>query len=726
MLKRIKCILMTAVIIISAAAMGVTSYAKFPEAVFVAPDGSDKNDGSFGSPLASLGAAKERAKKISGDVIVYFRQGEYTLTDTVNFNSSDKKGVTYRAYSGERVVFTAGTPYTGFEECTVNGVKAVKKYVGTGADFNVLFNSETTLPRTRYPESGYLYIKNVDEKYCINPELEEYADFHKGYTALIADKKDIPVMKNENDAVVRVLHFWKDEMLNIKKYHSDTDLMEFTKPSSMTLHKNERYFIENVFEALDKPGEWYLDKAEGMLYYIPQAGESAEDLTLWGSVTETLINIDGADGIKFENIIFRGNGFNIPKNRDFSQAAYDAPSCIMCSNSSGLLIKNCEFRDIAACAVFMGVNVQNAQVDSCVFSNIGAQAVYIRGENYEIENPKVTKNISVTNNLINGYGRVFFNAVGILIIHANTVTACNNEICDGYYTAISVGWSWGFGHNITYNNNISDNLIYNIGQGWLSDMGGIYTLGIQPGTVLSGNVIHNVAADPGEGGYGGWGIYLDEGSSEMLVEKNLVYACGSDGYHLHYGHNNIVRNNIFAMNAESQVRVVSALSRVEGSKNTADFINNILLTDGRALTFSYLDSKEGYTESGNVLWDLTYGDDLYLSLKDSSKKVMSYTRAAHKGYIENSCVFDPMFKDAANFDFELREDSPVFDTGFEKFDYSSAGTKQGSTIGVSAEGGATPYNANSAAQNYVKAREKFHFFIKLWYKIADFFSGLFR
>ena len=711
--------------IFGAVSMGISVYGEDVNAIYVSPQGSDEADGSFENPLATIAAAKELAKEKDGDVTVYFRQGTYTVYDTVAFTSSDKSRVTYKAYENEKVVFTAGVPYTGFEECTVNGVKAFKKNVGKNADFNILFSEKTTLKRTRYPESGYLYIKDVDEKYCINPDLEVDANYHKGYTAFVADKKDIPQMKNAQDVVVRVLHFWKDEILGVKSYEQSTGLLQFTKPSSMTFHKNERYFLENVFEALDKPGEWYLDKAQGVLYYIPSEGESAANLTLWGGETETLISIDGADGICFEKIIFRGNGFNVPEKRDFSQAAYDAPTCIACKNAKGFKIQNCEFRDIAACAVFIGENVQDSSVDSCIFDNIGAQAVYIRGENLGDGDSRVTKSIDVTNNLISGYGRVFYNAVGILIINANTINASNNEIHDGYYTAVSVGWVWGYSHNITYNNRICNNLIYNIGQGWLSDMGGIYTLGNQKGTVLSGNVIHNVAADPGEGGYGGWGIYLDEGSSFILVENNLTYACGSDGYHLHYGSDNIIRNNIFALNGESQVRVVSNPGRVEGGKNTAAFENNILLSDGKVMAFSRLNDKEAYTEKGNIMWDLTYGNDVYSST-DSADKAMSYETAKRRGWLENSVTADPMFKDAKNFDFEIIDGSPALENGFSKFDYSKAGTKAGTVLGISLEGGTTPYNAQSEAVEYTAAKEPFHIFLVIWYKIVDFFTGLFN
>lgn len=692
--------------------------------LYVAPDGNDAASGSKQGPLATLKGAKEKAKEHSGSVTVWFREGTYTIDETIRFTGEDKSDVTYKAYPGETVVFTAGRAYTGFEECTVNGVRAFCKNVGTDADFNVLMNGETTLERPRYPESGYFYVRSTSESDDLTPE--EPTEVLRSYRAMTVDPADVPALKNAGDVVIRILHYWKDEMLTIRSYDAANGYMTFSRPSSMKVAAGDRYFLENVFEALDQPGEWYLDRPTGTLYYVPFPGETAESLTLWGAETETMIAVNGADGISFENIIFRGNGFSIPcgnTERDISsQAAYDATPCVSYENAADFAIRNCEFRDIAACAVFFGKGVRNATVDSSYFENLGAQAVYVRGVNKTLDDPDVTKDIHITNNCVSGYGKVFYNAVGVLVIHANAVEVSHNEIHDGYYTAISVGWVWGYGYNITYDNKICDNLIYNIGQGWLSDMGGIYTLGVQPGTVISGNVIHNVAADPGKGGYGGWGIYLDEGSSQILVEKNLVFACGSDGYHLHYGDGNTIRNNIFALNGESQIRTQTRHER----QQTADFSRNILLTDQKVCAFSYLLETDAYTEDGNIFWDLTNGDEIYVSEKGSSKNVMSLRTAERKGYIHNALVADPMFKDAASFDFSIDADSPVLSAGFESWDYTNAGTLTGTTIGLSHAGGQTAYNAEASAQSYTAVSSPWIFLRDFLLKIIAFFKKLFQ
>lgn len=695
--------------------------------LYVAPDGDDSASGTVDAPLASLAAAKERAKRLGDVAQVCFRAGTYTVDKTVLFGKDDKSDIVYKAYNNEKVVFTSGTPYTGFEECTVNGVRAFKKEIGKDADFNILFNEETTLSRTRYPESGYLYVSDVSDS-DIQPGDDPTDPYHTGFRGMYADTSTFRDFKNINDVTVKLLHFWKDETLQISSYNSETGHVAFNKTSTMRINKNDRFFLQNVFEMLCKPGQWYLDKNEGVLYVIPEATDAPENYTIWGSSNETMISVDGVDGISFENIIFRANGFRYSTEREFSQAAYDATSCVEYKNAKNFHVENCEFKDIAACSILFGKAVQNASVESCLFENIGAQAVYVRGENIDVNDPDVTKNITITNNRISDYGRVFYNAVAILVIHANSVDITHNEIHDGYYTAISVGWVWGYSYSVCYNNKICDNLIYNIGQGWLSDMGGIYTLGNQPGTVISGNVIHNVSADPEEGGYGGWGIYLDEGSSYILVEKNLSYACGSDAYHLHYGSYNTVRNNIFALSGESQIKVTSSLSRVtppDGGKKTADFYNNIILTDKKVRAVSNIQDIQAWSERNNLYWDLSENDDIYIDMNNKPKRSTGIKTAVRKGIVTDPIIKDPLFKDASNFDFELSPDSPAIANGFEAWDYNNAGTVSGTIIGTSATGGQTPYNADSSAVPMTSAKELFHWLLDAYCRVVDSIKNLF-
>lgn len=111
-------------------------------------------------------------------------------------------------------------------------------------------------------------------------------------------------------------------------------------------------------------------------------------------------------------------------------------------------------------------------------------------------------------------------------------------------------------------------------------------------------------------------------------------------------------------------------------------------------------------ERNNTYWDLSFGRELYASKETNINRSLSIKTAIRKGFIHSPIIADPMFRDAASFDFELSPDSPAIAAGFEPWDYSNAGTLSETTIGLSAEGGNTAYNANSAHVPMTPAKEQ--------------------
>lgn len=679
--------------------------------LYVSPDAADNGEGTTESPI-SLTGAKEMLKGLKNEkatATVYLLGGTYCFDDVLCFNSEDMANVTYKAYDKEKVVFSGAYEINGFKESEVNGVKVFTKKLDTSQDnwyFKSLFSDNGEVNITRFPEEGYFTVKATAPEDDLWNEENRPWEFTYGQRSFYANTEDIPSkFHNEEDVNIRILHYWHDELMNIKSYNAETGKIGLSRPSTMEIRDIDRYYFENVFEALNEPGEWYLDKVSGILYYVPKEGEKADTLTLYGSNIDRLIDINGVDGITFEGVHFTRTDWVEPKadgfytgtwweenDMDFPQAAMFVDGVVSVEYAENVHFKNCEFTNLGGTAVKMKFGVKNSSVENCYFENIAATAIYAGGENCLPEQDNYTQNITIKNNEIYKYGRKFFSAIGIHITFCDTAEVVNNEIHDGYYTGISVGWIWSYDYNATKNVKVSRNLIYNIGQGWLSDMGGIYMLGKQPGTVLSENVIHNVAADPGEGGYGGWGIYLDEGSSYMTVEKNLVYACGNQSFNVHYGEGNVIRNNIAALSGEGLVS--PGVDKGE-THATAVYYNNIFLTYNKAPIYIEMLNPSHFYDNGNLMWSLTEGDELYF---DTSENIYTLKMAQDKGFIHFPTVADPGFKDALNFDFTLAEDSPAFALNFEAWDYSLAGTIKDTVIGLDREGGKTPYNAESELQ----------------------------
>ncbi len=658
--------------------------------IVVSPYGDDSADGTLESPLRTVYAAKEKLRSLGGadygTVTVWLREGTYVFDKTMTFDSTDCANVIYRSYPGEDVVFTGSEEIGGeWQQTQINGVDAFVTDVAVDGEddyFRSLFKEGERLPRSNYPKQGVFKVADPLDGEGVPSDWSP--EFFTHTVAFGAHTEDLLDFENAGDIDVRLMHFWCDELLPVRSVNTATGRIETSKISSMTIRVDDNYIFENVKEALSLPGEWYLDREEDKLYYIPQAGDTVDNTVLYAGRCEQLIVMNGAENISFQGINFENTDWNRISGEFFGkdmfvshpaydtieygglhpQAAYEIPAAIYISASSGINFTDCRFENISYTAVKFDKASKNCNVTTCRFNEIGANAVFIHGD---FVVPATTQNINVTDCHISNYGRIFNNAIGVLITNAADCDLTNNEIHDGWYTGISVGWNWGYTDNPTNNIKICDNLIYNIGNGWLSDMGGIYTLGIQPDTVISGNVIYNVGCDEGQYGYGGWGIYLDEGSSGILVEKNLVYDCSSQTFHQHYGRDNTVRNNIFAFGGEGAFIV----TRHE-EHNSLNLTNNILVTDNAPM-YSFRVASDWFMDDSNLYWDYDRGGNVCSGSSTSIGDRMSIVTVMTKGYYNNGVFTDPLFKDAANRDFTLATNSPALDTGFEPWEYN-AGT----------------------------------------------------
>lgn len=657
--------------------------------LIVAPYGNDNNAGTLEAPLKTFEKAKEILKSSSSDgaVTVWFREGTYFIENTVEFSLEDKDNVIYRSYPDEEVSFTGAKAISGWSETTINGVNAFVTDIEIKSDedfFRSLFKDGKRLARPNYPKTGVLKIADPKTDEAMVPDFNE--SFFTNSAVFYAHKQDVQNFSNLQDVDVRIMHFWCDELLPVHSIDTETGRVETQKPTAMTVRVDDNYIFENVKEALGQPGEWYLDRSEGKLYYIPEEGDTVDNTTLYAGYTEKFMTFTNSENITFQGINFEqtdweyvgktdgtyNNEFpsthplfkNLKYNSNHTQAAFETPAAINISASDGINFVNCLFKNISYTAIKFENASQNCSVKSCEFEEIGANAIFIHGDAVV---PATTKNINVIDCHITKYGRIFNNAIGILLTHAIDCELSNNEIHEGWYTGISVGWTWGYADNPTNNIKITNNLIYDIGNGWLSDMGGIYTLGIQPDTVISGNVIYNVGCDEGSYGYGGWGIYLDEGSSGMLVENNLVYDCSSQTFHQHYGKDNLIRNNIFAFGEEGAFRI----TRKE-EHNSLTLSNNILVTDN-ATMYSVSTERNWFVDDTNLYWDYKNGGNVYSG--DSTKlfERLSLVIMTARGYYNNAVYADPLFKDIENRDFTLALNSPALETGFVPWEYN-AGT----------------------------------------------------
>ena len=214
---------------------------------------------------------------------------------------------------------------------------------------------------------------------------------------------------------------------------------------------------------------------------------------------------------------------------------------------------------------------------------------------------------------------------------------------------------WGYANSTTYGNLIRGNHIYNIGNGELSDMGGIYLLGRQSGTVVCENRIHDVKCHD----YGAWGIYLDEGSSNMTVENNVIYNTGEESVHLHYGRDNVIRNNILYGNNSSTF----STSRVE-YHNQAVLENNVMLTRGVDILSGNCFNIMKPNVNKSIICDLER-ENAVMMVEEEGK---SYSVKQWESLFDWDCKnveVDPSIPRLDEYDFSISPNSPILDLGFK-------------------------------------------------------------
>lgn len=671
-----------------AGVLGMTGFLSVAETIYVAPSGDDAAAGTRRAPLATLDGARQRVRQVRKErpgepVTVEFAGGEYALREPVVFGPEDSGSaaapVAYAAAKGARPVFFGGRRLPRFE-AGADGVWRAK--VEPGFRFDQLYVNGRRAVRARSPNATHRYMyMQAPAPYGIDPLTGKAADL--GRRAFIADKADIAPLAGKSreelsNVVVTVYHSWEVSHARVQAVEPETGRVVVTGSSPWHFFKWDRYLpryhIENFREALDAPGEWFLD-TDGTLSYLPLPGERVSRTEAVAPVAEAFLRFAG-DALKgewvshlsFNGLAFTHAAYLLPENgQGDSQAAVRVGAAVELDGARQVAFRDCAFAHIGTHGIWFRKGCRESAVERCHIHDLGGGAVRIGDAKWSQEElpDKITGRIVVDNNILQEGGRFFRGATGVWIGHASDVQVTHNDIGDFFYTGISLGWTWGYRETATHRNTLAFNHIHHIGWGVLSDMGGVYTLGRSEGTAVTNNHIHHVYSYDYTG-RGGWGLYTDEGSAEMVFENNLVHHVKTGCIHQHYGRENVFRNNILAFSMDGQVQ----RSRIE-EHTTVIITNNIFYWDNPSAAF-----WRGHAGAYGSVTDVVVNANTYWNpggIATNAFNGVSWDEWRALGQDTRSQVADPLFRDAGKGDFRLKSGSPAVAAGFRPFDYSRAG-----------------------------------------------------
>ena len=628
-----------------------------------------------------------------------FGPGTHYLTETAVFTAADS-GSVWKAEPGAKPTISGARKVSGWRKAG-NGlfVADVPWVTDRQRGFRQLVVDGSLRPRARHPNAGHFTSLDME-----HPEGVTWSQWEYNY-----EKPRFHIKPGEVDPAwnlacgeVVFYHIWVDSHCPTASLTVDRGTNWLNLATAVRRNPcNSLWRLENLKEIADEPGEWALDFEAKKLYYRPLAGEDLTKAEVLAPDVQTLVRIDGARDVRFEGLTFADARFELAKgDRNDTQASYSVAAAVELTNAVNCVFADCTFTRLGGYALDFQAGTRDCRVTKCRLVQLGAGGVRLnatggrqtaftaidRVARYQMPDPRVrVVGNEISDCEIADFGREFPSAVGVLCMSAEGTKITHNAIHDGYYTGVSVGWTWGYTPSLARDNEIDYNHIYNIGKGLLSDMGGIYTLGVSPGTKLRHNLIHDIDARY----YGGWGIYPDEGSSGILIEDNVVYNTKFAPFHQHFGRNNTVRNNIFAGGRIDQL----ASSRWEPHTRFF-FYNNIVWwqqgalhsgdwNDNRPYEFTVVPRALRETNTKILVKTTECDYNLYYNPKQDLKDVKWGTPGCtwdewRTTYSEDkhSVWADPLFVDAAKHDYRLKPDSPAMKLGFRPIDLSSVGPRR--------------------------------------------------
>jgi len=576
---------------------------------WVSPDGSDAGPGTRVQPFRTVERARDAiraARSVAGPATVVLKAGTYRLAQPLHLGPEDSGAagspVVYRAERPGTAILSGGRPITGwvkqpdgvyhavapkanFRQLYVNGVRATRARGGPLPDAEPWGELRATIKPLR---DGAMYAPLTD--------VAE-AGFRTSNGAMAK-------WRNPSDIELGFFNYWSHMICRVESIRPDGDgaILSMAQPGFLFACRKGGVqagipdYVENALELLDEPGEWYLDRSEGVVYYKPRPGEDLSTAEVVAPVLTELARVEGtpdapAHDIRFEGITFshatwlRPSEYGHPDVQAnfvftadmpvFTRPEFEkgyvtihselakSPANVVVHAGHRVEFSGCTFRHLGGAGLDLEYGAQRNAVTGCLFEDISATGIQVgdvQRDDHHPSRPELTvRGNRVTNNHIHRIGVEFEDSIGIFCGYTDSTLIAHNEIHDLPYSGVSVGWGWGEedagggAYVMPFNyetptaarlNRIEFNHIHHCMQR-RSDGGGIYTLSRQPGTVIRGNHIH----DNGPGVPGG--IYLDEGSSMIEVSNNLVYDVAAAMNYNNHAQNRIAtceeRDNVFGL-----------------------------------------------------------------------------------------------------------------------------------------------------------------------------------
>ncbi|MBN1671253.1 MAG: right-handed parallel beta-helix repeat-containing protein [Kiritimatiellae bacterium] len=676
----------------------------------VAPDGNDTNPGTEEKPLATLQGARDRlrAQKPAGDAVVEVHAGDYFLSAPFRLDAEDSAAanarITYRAHAGDRVRLIGGVAITGFVpfkgsilQANVSGLALEKiepvkeqRHSGSAPGFELFFQGKR-MPLARWPNKIPDHPRWGEWAY-IPPAPKPTRDwFHYG-----GDRPGRWARPAEAQIHWFPHYNYFDQHIGIRSVDADKKIIHLDGEAVMGVYPGRRYYVRNVFEELDAPGEWYFDARKRTLYFWPP--EPLSQGKVVASRLGTVVRLDDVSNVTVRDFIIES-------------CTRDA---VVIAGGANTIIGGCVVRNARLDGIRIASGTNHAAIGNDIY-DVGRRGILLEGGDRKTLTPGRNRAV---NNHVHHVSRLHLTyAPGIAVNGCGNLVQ-HNLLHDGPHMLLGVN---GNDHVFEYNDMHHAML--------LSSHGGALYGGrdwTQRGHDIRYNAFHDIngygfdQADQRRGVFvysspvrhlpGAFGIHLDDQLSGFHIYGNLFYRFGLGVIRAGGGRDIVIENNIFvhtgwAVHIDSrgitwqkQERGKSSIEKrldaiayksapwSERYPELVDILEdrpgepvdnvvrrNIFLQEGVLYSFNRVPTDR-FTCDQNLIW--RGGKEVQVAGRAYNPKgggVTSLSEWQKLGFDTHSLVAEPGFVDLENDDYRLRPDSPAWTLGFKPIPFDKIG-----------------------------------------------------
>lgn len=662
------------------------------QVIYVSTRGNDKWNGSEKKPVASLVRAQELARAYGRDtsVEIVFEDGIYYLPGTVQFTGQDSKDypatVTLRARHEGKAVISGGQQIRLDWKQEAGNIYVAS--VPAGMDIDQLYVAGLRQPMARFPNAQPGKQRNVYDTWGLdhqaqpNPEMDPL------------QPERIALWKNPEGGYVHAMHtaLWGDMHWEIKGKNEDGTLQleggwQNNRPSGM--HPLYR-FVENIKEELDVPGEWYYDRSESKLYYMPLPEIDLDEAKVEIVRLKHLIEFNGTKenpvrGIHLQGLTFKHTARTFMENKEQllrSDWTMYRGGAIVFNGAEECSVENCEFDHLGGNTIFVNNYNRYLTVRGCYIHHSGANGIVFVGDPDMVRSPlfrygnqnyetmdmtpgplgdNYPQDCWVDDCLITMTGRDEKQTAPVQISMSQRIRVSHCSIYDVPRAGININEGTFGGHIIEFCdvfNTVLETGDHGSFNSWgrdrfwtpdvvtISDQVALHP-DMQYWDVLEPNVLryNRWRCDHG------WDVDLDDGSSFYRIYCNLLL---NGGLKMREGYDRVATNNIILNNS---------LHPHVWVRNSDDvFKHNIVFT---AYQPAVMNSALGESDR----WGKELDYNLFATGQAAMRKFAAHGADAH------SVSADPLFVNPGQGDFRVRPESPAFKIGFRNFDMTDFGVK---------------------------------------------------